>query len=89
MKLYEVTVEREVVICVLAENQREAERLAENSADEEAENQAADNIAMRTKVIESPDKIPDEWRGAIPYGGDGNTPTHKLDIWATPKTKEG
>lgn len=77
-KLYAVDVDMTITLMVVAESHVAAERIAEEHATEEAENQGSPWNASPAREVDSDRLIDEEWRRAIPYGGDGNTPTEKV-----------
>jgi len=74
-KLWAVSVELEMDICVLAETEEEARDLARDSAREEMRNQCADWWVNKPREVTEEKGLPEDWNGSAPYGGDGNTTT--------------
>lgn len=72
MPLYLVTLE--VKLLVQAANASQADNEARYHMDEESENAQAVAIEPITERA----GIPHEWRGALPYNGDGETPIEQL-----------
>lgn len=67
MKLYRVTIEREMLVA--AEDERKALRVAERFERDEITQTDADFIDAQE--ITDAATIPDDWRGSLPWGGDG------------------
>jgi hypothetical protein len=68
MKLWAVTIER--TIMVVADDETQAEQLANENEREESMN---DPDFVSVRQVLSPARIPEAWQGSLPYGGDGRT----------------
>lgn len=70
MKIFEVSVTKTII--VLAEDEREAELEAGTYESEE------DGDVHVVGEITSMDQVPDQWKDALPYGGDGELTIKQL-----------